>query len=55
MSVTLTTETANKFAKTPKEAISASATVDFLSTRSINVTVSQLNILWQNGSITEAT
>ena len=46
MSATLTTETATKFAKIPKEVISASATADFLFTESINVTVSHLNILW---------
>ena len=45
MSATLTTETVTKFAKIPKEVISASATADFLFKPSINVMVSRLNIL----------
>lgn len=47
MSATLTTETATKFAKIPQEVISASATVDLLfRATSINVLVSQLNLMW---------
>ncbi len=42
MSVTLTMDTATRYARTPQEVISASAAVDFLLTAtSVNVTVSQ--------------
>ena len=46
MSATQTTETATKFAKIPKEVISASAAVDLLfRATSINVSVSEINLM----------
>ena len=51
MSATQTTETATKFAKIPKEVISASAAVDLLfRATSINVSVSEINLMRQNES-----